>query len=115
MDQIYWNRYEAVATVSQLNPDISEVKVTTIIAGKEPFIRTLKPDSKYMLSVKCPNIDCSSGYIDLSDEVFNAIKSGNTIEGRKKCSGHLKKYAHNPSPAFNCETSVTYRIEPVKD
>lgn len=113
MNHIFWEKHEAAATVSQLNPDISEVRITTIIPGKEPVSIVLTTDSKYVMRVKCPNNDCSSGYIDVSDEIFTAVKSGKTVEGRKKCSGHLKKYAHNPSPAFDCETCVMYKIEPI--
>ena len=113
MNQIYWERYAAAATVSQLNPGISEVRITTTITGKEPVSITLPPDSKYMMRVKCPNRVCDSGHIDISDEILSAVKSGKPAEGWKKCCGHLKKYAHTPSPSFDCETCVSYKIEPV--
>lgn len=113
MDQIFWERYAAAATVSQLNPSISEVRITISITGKEPVSITLTPDSKYMMRVDCPKRDCDNGHIDLSDEIFNAVKLGKSVEGRKKCPGHLKKYNHNRSIAFDCETYVKYKIEPV--
>jgi hypothetical protein len=112
-NEIYWQRHETAATISQLNPDISEVRITTTVTGKEPVSITLTPDSKYMKRFDSPVIDCSSGYIDLSDEIFSAVKSGKVSEGKKKCGGHLKKYAHNPSPAYDCETCVMYKIEPI--
>ncbi len=113
MNQFFWERYAAAATVSQLNPSISEVRITTAITGKEPVSITLTPDSQYMMRVECPNFDCSSGYIDISDKVFDAVKSGNVIEGKVRCTGHLEKYKHNRSNTFDCEVYVKYKIEPI--
>lgn len=113
MNQIYWERYQAAATISQLNSSISEVRITTAVTGEEPVSMTLTPDSKYMMRVKCTNRECDNDYIDISDEIFNAVKSGKSTEGRKRCPGHLKKYSHNRSSAFDCETYVKYKIEPV--
>ena len=113
INQIYWERYNNAASIHQFNPDIIEVRITTIITGYDPNSIVLTPASKYMLRVNCPNIGCDNGYIDLSDEVLSAVKSGSINEGRKRCTGHLKKYNHNPSPAFNCETYVQYKIEPI--
>ncbi len=112
-DEVYWQKYEAAPTVSQINPNVTEVKVTTAIASKDPVSVTLSFDSKYMMRVKCPNIDCDSKNIDLSNEIFSAVKSGMVSEGTKRCTGHLKKYSHNKSSAFDCETFVKYKIEPV--
>ena len=118
-NEIYWSRYEASSSIERLNPDVAELTInaTPVYNGHKRedlgFNMTVYPDHKYMLRLKCPNIDCDNGYIDLSDEIWNAVKSGKASEGRKRCSGHLKKYSHNKSAAFDCEAYVEYQIMPV--
>ena len=120
MSEVYWQSVEAAPTISQLNPEIAGVRIRAIpmLHGKvfEEFgiDTTFCPDHKYRYRVKCPNGDCDSGYIELSDEIWSAVKSGKVVEGRKGCSGHSKKYAHNRRRMYNCEAYVEYRIEPAR-
>ena len=113
LNQIYLERFDTSETIFQLNPSVVEIRIATAVEGQEPVKTTLYPDCKYMKRVSCPNDECDNDYIDISNEILDAVKSGKTIEGKKKCEGHLKKYAHNSSPAYDCEVYVRYKIEPV--
>ncbi|UKK52140.1 hypothetical protein L6472_06050 [Prevotella sp. E13-17] len=74
---------------------------------------TLGPEDKYVLRVGCPNRDCDTKIIDISNLIFEAVKSGSVKDGKMNCHGHLRKYGHNRSSSFDCDTYVEYRIEPV--
>lgn len=49
---------------------------------------------KYMYRIQCPNIDCTKGYFDISNEIWDAIRSWMVKEGKIKCSGQEEKYKH---------------------
>ena len=118
-DQVYWQRYESAASISVLNPALSGVRIdaVAVLHGREhdehAVHAVLPPESKYMMRLPCPDIGCNNSFIDISNEIYNAVKSGKTAEGTKRCSGHIGKYAHNRSSAFDCEAYVKYRIEPI--
>lgn len=118
-EMIYWQSYYASSPISKINPNVTSVKIIAIPKRNGRLYDDLSintsflPEHTYKLRIKCPNEDCDTRYIDLSDEVWNAVKSETTVDGEKRCHGHSKKYAHNKSSCYDCDIYVQYRIEPV--
>lgn len=112
---------QAAFSIRRINPKIESVLIEAVPTfhakrGDLSVHTKYVPSDNCRLIIKCPNIDCDCHYIDLSNEVFEAVKQEKEIKGRKRCSGHLKKYNHNRSSSFDCEAYVDYIIKPtVKD
>lgn len=115
---LYYQRMETASTINDINSNVVRVIIdvtivfSSFVGRKEERHEFLKDSNdKYMFKVQCPNNDCTVGFIDLSSEVFFAVKSGNMNEGTKRCCGQEKKYKH--TKGFHCETKIIYKIEPI--
>ena len=66
------------------------------------------PDKVVRLVFQCPNLDCTSGYFDITSEVVSLIQQKKNGSGVKYCSGKEDvKYCGNGS---FCDTTLEYEV-----
>jgi hypothetical protein len=114
------NKYEILAFISEgcskimeMNSNIREIRLDfkfddNFEYSRKPYSAVLKPTDKIFYAVDCINGTCTDGYIDISTDLYDLVRSNKKeISGVKTCEGWQDRERIGK---HKCLAKVSYKI-----